>query len=58
MAVLCGNLLENTDRRHVADLQRVEEVVEIVLVVGPAIVRRPDRCQRFGPNMGSGSVSL
>src|SRR5437868_12622434 len=42
MGIRCGNRLQETDRRHVAHRQRVEEIVQIVLVVGPAVVRGAD----------------
>ena len=51
MAVLGGDRLEKADCGQFADGECIEEVVEIILVVGAAIVRRPDIFQLVRPGM-------
>ena len=43
MTVPCSDGLEKADGRHIADGERIEEVVEIVLMICSAIVRGADR---------------
>src|SRR6266481_5926048 len=51
MAVSCGNRLEKADCGHFAVGERIKEVVEIILMVGAAVARRPDILQGVRPDM-------